>query len=186
MTDTPKNRTIGSETPILSQMTLENTEGQMPTGDEGLWHFWNEKARKLAEENAELRAGIKRLSDEEELQAETTGGDAFDLVALAAKLARTEADRADQWRLRREAEGSRDAARAAADSLRMERDQLRKALEPFAHFFKSEVHDLSVASDATIFAAFQDQATGAPLADLSIADVRRAYAVLATTEGPDR
>lgn len=43
-----------------------------------------------------------------------------------------EADRAEQWRLRRDAEGSRDAAQAAADSLRIERDALRKALEPFA------------------------------------------------------
>ena len=36
--------------------------------------------------------------------------------------------RAEQWRLRRDAEGSRDAARAAADSLRIERDALRAVL----------------------------------------------------------
>ncbi|HEX5933757.1 MAG TPA: hypothetical protein VFY63_06300, partial [Pseudorhizobium sp.] len=67
------------------------------------------------------------------------------------------------------------------DGLMAENEKLRKALEPFARFFKSELHDLSVASDATVFAAFQDQATGAPLADLSIADVRQAYAAFTTT-----
>jgi hypothetical protein len=40
--------------------------------------------------------------------------------------------RAEQWRLRREAEGSRDAAYAAADSLRMERDAMKAALEKIA------------------------------------------------------
>lgn len=51
---------------------------------------------------------------------------------LAEKL---EAKRAEQWRLRREAEASRDAARAAADSLRIERDALRAAIEPFAKLY---------------------------------------------------
>lgn len=41
-------------------------------------------------ERDELRVGIKRLSDEEELCSETDDGDAFDLVRLAAKLARSE------------------------------------------------------------------------------------------------
>ena len=63
-------------------------------------------------------------------------------------------------------------------------ERLREALEPFARFFKSELHDLSPASDATIVAAFQDQATGAPLADLSIADFRRAWDTL-TKETPN-
>lgn len=57
-------------------------------------------------------------------------------------------------------------------------EALEAALEPFARFFKSELHDLSPASDATVFAAFQDQTNGMPLADLSIADVRRAWSVL--------
>jgi hypothetical protein len=42
--------------------------------------------------------------------------------------------RAEQWRMRRDAEGSRDAARAAADSLRIERDSLREAMEGIVHF----------------------------------------------------
>jgi hypothetical protein len=39
-----------------------------------------------------LRAGIKRLSDEEELCAETTGDNPFSMVYLAAKIANTEAE----------------------------------------------------------------------------------------------
>lgn len=45
---------------------------------------------------------------------------------------RLEAARAEQWRQRRDAEGSRDAARAACDSMRIERDAMRKALRKIA------------------------------------------------------
>lgn len=43
-----------------------------------------------AKEIALLRSGIKRLSDEEELLAETTDGDEFTLVSIAAKLSSAE------------------------------------------------------------------------------------------------
>ena len=92
-------------------------------------HLDGEACTKAADEIRMLRAGIKRLSDEEELCAETTGEDPFSLVYLAAKLASSETERAEQWRLRRDAEGSRDAACAAADALRMERDEARTALK---------------------------------------------------------
>lgn len=59
-----------------------------------LWdHLDREACEKAADEIAGYRAGIKRLSDEEELCAETTGDDPFSLVYLAAKLAQAEADR---------------------------------------------------------------------------------------------
>lgn len=45
----------------------------------------------LVHETTILKAGIKRLSDEEELLAETTDGDEFTLVSIAAKLAAAEA-----------------------------------------------------------------------------------------------
>jgi len=45
-----------------------------------------------ADEIERLRAGIKRLSDEEELCAGATGYDPFSMVYLAAKLARMEAE----------------------------------------------------------------------------------------------
>ncbi|RWX78249.1 hypothetical protein EPK99_06330 [Neorhizobium lilium] len=45
-----------------------------------------------ADEIEMLRAGIKRLSDEEELCAETTGDDPFSMVYLSAKLAAVEAE----------------------------------------------------------------------------------------------
>ncbi|MQW24261.1 hypothetical protein GHK69_00940 [Sinorhizobium meliloti] len=52
---------------------------------------------------------------------------------IAARLLKerdaAEAARAEEWRLRRDAEGSRDASRAAADTLRMERDETRSALK---------------------------------------------------------
>lgn len=62
---------------------------------------------RMAREIDLLRSGIKRLSDEEELCAETTGDDPFSLVSIAAKLA---------------------TAEAAADSLRLDRDHLRSAV----------------------------------------------------------
>ncbi|MCR6502534.1 hypothetical protein MUO32_26255 [Shinella sp. CPCC 101442] len=71
----------------------------------------------LEQENAELRTGIKRLSDEEELCAETTGNDPFSMVYLAAKLAKAEAEvKALQI----------DASNHAADAetVRRERDAL--------------------------------------------------------------
>ncbi len=51
---------------------------------------------------------------------------------IRAQRARAEAAdeaRAEQWRLRRDAEGSRDTARATADTLRRERDEVRSALK---------------------------------------------------------
>lgn len=47
---------------------------------------------RMSREIDRLRTGIKRLSDEEELCAETTGDDPFSMVYLAAKLAQAEAD----------------------------------------------------------------------------------------------
>lgn len=71
--------------------------------------------------------------------------------------------RAEQWRLRREAEGSRDAARAAADSLRIERDTLRAAIEPFAKLYSEipednfwpseEYRNLGIAAEAYALSA---------------------------------
>jgi hypothetical protein len=54
-------------------------------------HLDGEACTKAADEIRMLRAGIKRMSDEEELCAETTGDDPFSLVYLAAKLAAAEA-----------------------------------------------------------------------------------------------
>lgn len=49
--------------------------------------------------------------------------------AYDQNLAAKEEERAEQWRLRREAEGSRDAAMAACDSMRAERDKLREIVQ---------------------------------------------------------
>jgi hypothetical protein len=57
------------------------------------------RTRALDEAETELNhlcAGIKRLSDEEELCAETTGDDPFSMIYLAAKLAAAEKAGADQ------------------------------------------------------------------------------------------
>lgn len=75
----------------------------------------------LREENERLKAGIKRLSDEEEYCAEVTGEDPFQLVYLSAKLASTEARAAtlsaENERLRVEAESMRARAEAADDEI---------------------------------------------------------------------
>jgi len=57
-----------------------------------------------------------------------------------------------------------------------------EALEPFAEFFKSDAHDLSVASDNTPVALFKDQVTGEPLAELWIKDFRAARTALSDLE----
>lgn len=83
------------------------------------------RARALDEAEAEvkrLRTGIKRLSDEEELCAETTGDDPFSLIYLAAKLAAAEKSNADQEQLREKGEAevkrlrNKVAARALTDA----------------------------------------------------------------------
>lgn len=65
------------------------------------------RTRALDEAETELRrlrTGIKRLSDEEEMCAETSGDDPFSMIYLAAKLAAAEKLSADQERLRERAE----------------------------------------------------------------------------------
>lgn len=49
-----------------------------------------EELDRLREENETFRIGIKRLSDEEEKLAETTDGEEFSLVSIAAQLASVE------------------------------------------------------------------------------------------------
>lgn len=58
-------------------------------GDEGVEYVLASTLESLQRENEELTSGIKRLSDEEELLAETTG-DMVSVVKLAAKLALSE------------------------------------------------------------------------------------------------
>lgn len=70
-------------------------------------------AYRMAREIDRLRTGIKRLSDEEELCAETTGDDPFSLVYLAAKLAKAEADAA---RLTLLFDAAKDVLASASDT----------------------------------------------------------------------
>lgn len=89
----------------------------------------------------------------------------------------------------------RDAARTGYDNLldenrglvklEAENERLRAAMEPFARFFKSDNHDLSVAQDHTIVATFLG-ADKLPLAELTIADFRRAHAALSGKTEDDR
>lgn len=97
----------------------------------------------------------------------------------------TEEERAKQWRLRREAEASRDAARAVADSLAMARDTLRSALRDAADQL-SRAHDDAfkqaagyglVTSDGREFSCYQ--------LNLCQTAANKARAALATTEGSD-
>jgi len=98
-----------------------------------------DEIERLRAENASLRAGIKRLSDEEELCAETTGDDPFSLVYLAAKLAAAEARENELVGMLKDADESRVAqihrAMSAEEenaSLREQVEKAREALEPFA------------------------------------------------------
>lgn len=70
-----------------------------------------DEIERLWKENASLKAGIKRLSDEEELVSETTPDEVVSMVSLSAKLATAEAD---------------------IERLTRERSEAWKALEQFA------------------------------------------------------
>lgn len=70
------------------------------------------------------------LSQDERSELETRIATA--LEAQAAELAAKEEDRAEQWRLRREAEADRDTALASLAAERAALAEARKALEPFA------------------------------------------------------
>lgn len=116
----------------MTDSETPSPKDNVTAGDEGLWHFWNEKARKLAEENSELRAGIKRLSDEEELRAETTGDDPFSMVYLAAKLAAVEHDLA----------GAKHVAKNALSDLQYWRDQYKEHMASYQERVAAAHHAL--------------------------------------------
>lgn len=114
--------------------------------DQGGWHNIDETCEEAADristleaENATLRIGIKRLSDEEELCAETTGDDPFSLVYLAAAASRREKELVDMLR---QADDSRVAqihramsAEEENSTLEAKLEMAREALEPFARKF---------------------------------------------------
>lgn len=61
-----------------------------------------------------------------------------DYDALLAERDALDAERAEQWRLRRDAEADRDTARAALAEVRAERDRMAEALKYYAdgeHFY---------------------------------------------------
>ena len=121
------------------------------TADHNYWHYFGKKPKtiddgeiweplysastleSLQRENDMLKAGIKRLSDEEELLAETTDGDMMSLVSLAAKLAEAE-------QLARTYEGEANQLRDVSISNRIRAEEaeagekkLRKTLEFYAN-----------------------------------------------------
>lgn len=93
--------------------------------------------------------------------------------AAEKRVAELEADRAEQWRLRRDAEGSRDAARAAADSLRMERDELHKAVEELKIALFSS--DMTIKDRADQSARLVLSTTKSPTTDTRVADLTEAH-----------
>jgi hypothetical protein len=133
----PKDLVLGGDTVEFTLRAM----AQNYAGGHSWDHLDGEACVTAANEIQMLRAGIKRLSYEEELCSETTGDDPFSMVYLAAKLASAEKERAEEWRQRRDAEGSRDAASAAADSLRIERDQLSTALRAVAFYRRNSKLD---------------------------------------------
>lgn len=70
---------------------VERLRGYRPQNEWGDGVVEHTICNEAADEIERLRTGIKRLSDEEELCAETTGDDPFSMVYLAAKLAKAEA-----------------------------------------------------------------------------------------------
>lgn len=60
---------------------------------------------------------------------------------LIARAEAAERERAEEWRARRDAEGSRDAAKAACDTAIAERDRLREALRTHASFLRDTLRD---------------------------------------------
>ncbi|MGV1787321.1 MULTISPECIES: hypothetical protein [Agrobacterium] len=91
----------------------------------------------LQRENDMLKAGIKRLSDEEELLAETTDGDMMSLVSLAAKLAEAE-------QLARTYEGEANQLRDVSISNRIRAEEAeageKKLREVLAFYANPEIY----------------------------------------------
>lgn len=73
----------GRQKPVLRRIMRALTTTASPA---------NQSIREMEEKIERLRVGIKRLSDEEEMCAETTGDDPFSLVYLASKLANAEGE----------------------------------------------------------------------------------------------
>lgn len=79
----------------------------------------------LLKERDALQARVKEL---EARQAD----DLAEFGLMEMRALRAEQERADEWNLRREAESQRDVAKAAADTLRQERDEAYERLKTLA------------------------------------------------------
>ncbi|MGN8022886.1 hypothetical protein ACTJJ7_19460, partial [Phyllobacterium sp. 22229] len=94
---------------------------------------WEGRAEAAEKRVEEFEAGIKRLSDEEELLAETTDGDMFSMVSLAAKLAASERREKELAGIVQDADDRRieqtDRATEAEASLAERDEELCKANE---------------------------------------------------------
>jgi hypothetical protein len=97
------------------------------------------------------------------------------IAELAARLLEAEAEAAEY-------KASLNAMHQAHVATEARVKVLEEALTPFSLFFKSEKHDLSPAADHTIVASFLEQNTKLPLAELTIADFRKASAALQEKE----
>lgn len=122
---------VDANTALISENKRLQAEIDRKSSMPGDHRYWEGRYRDEAAENEKLKAGIKRLSDEEELLAETTDGDLMSLVSLAAKLAEAE-------QLARTYEGEANQLRDVSISNRIRAEEaeagenkLREALRPF-------------------------------------------------------
>lgn len=134
-------RTDTAEAEVARLQAEIDRKSSMP-GDH---RYWEGRYRDEAAENEKLKAGIKRLSDEEELLAETTDGDMMSLVSLAAKLAEAE-------KLARTYEGEANQLRDVSISNRIRAEEaeagekrLREVLAFYANpdIYKPHPHGLA-------------------------------------------
>jgi hypothetical protein len=125
-----------------------------------------------AEAATQLDALSAELADCRSNCAATSNSYLQRAMEAESRATRAEQERASEWNLRREAEGRRDAALAAAGTLRAERDEALERLKPFAN------GSIDVSGTAVI--------VGYPDAEHVLKAARNCVRQLKIASGPDK
>lgn len=111
-----------------------------------------------------VRQAMDDLAAEQSTPPITPDADTAELAKLRERAEKAEQERVAEWNRRRDADGSRDAARAACDTMRAERDTL--AASPEVKKLVADAEARGMERAAQICAGLADQVSDAALTGL--------------------
>ena len=135
-----------------------------------------------------VRQAMDDLAAEQSTPPITPDADTAELAKLRERAEKAEQERVAEWNRRRDADGSRDAARAACDTMRAERDTLaaspevaKRVADAEARGMERAAEILAVRADVLLVDAGAD-AELVRVLDASVAAIRTAATSLRTGE----